>query len=153
MDIALNANNPAEQARGDLIFDLVMANPEKFGAQEMLWRGFLWSWRNRELGKRFPEQQADHMNHVHLGIDVNAARNWDESWLQGLAVPGVEEDDMPHSPAEIVKYVEWGVKNVVKGEGVDGQVPRLLLIDDVKEAVLIALRSDEGKKAIRDAVK
>ena len=94
-DIALDANDPAQRARGDAIFARVMAHPEEFGAQEMLYRGYVWSWRNRELGRRGPgHQQAEHMNHVHLGLDVNAAQNWTELWVKVPATPirGVPPD-------------------------------------------------------------
>lgn len=98
MDIALNANDPLERARGDAIFAAVMANPDAYGAQEMLWRGYLWSYQKRDQGKRGPGiQQSDHMNHVHLGIDVNAARNWDRSWLGAVSTPRLEYDDMPQT--------------------------------------------------------
>lgn len=64
-----------------------------------------------------------------------------------------QEDDMPYTPAELVKFNEWALNNIVKGDGVDGPGPKLVLIDDVKEGVLIALRSKEGKAAIREAMK
>lgn len=97
MDIALNANDPAERARGDAIVAAVVANPDAYGAQEMLWRGGVWSYRRRGEGWRTdpPTQQADHMNHVHLGIDVNAAMNWQPSWLDGIVAdtPDTEPGD------------------------------------------------------------
>jgi hypothetical protein len=101
IDIALNAHDPAQRARGDAIFDLVMAHPDWFGAQEMLWRGFLWSWINRHLGKRGPGiQQRDHENHVHLGVDVNAALHWQPSWVQNRPsadpVPEKKKRRNPH---------------------------------------------------------
>lgn len=83
MDIALNANDPAQRARGDAIVARVVAHPEMFGAQEMLWRGGVWTWRRRAEGWRTnpPTQQAAHMNHVHLGLDVNAGKNWTSAWV------------------------------------------------------------------------
>ncbi len=89
IDIALNAHDPDQRLRGDRIFDLVMTHPDWFGAQEMLWRGYIWSWQRRGEGKRGPGiQQADHMNHVHLGIDVYAAKNWTREWV---GIPESEE--------------------------------------------------------------
>lgn len=97
MDIALNANDPAQRARGDAIVARVVANPEQFGAQEMLWRGGVWSWRNRHLGwRQNGTQQAAHMNHVHLGLDVNAALNWHEGWVAPVHQPSPAPRSQEH---------------------------------------------------------
>ncbi len=126
MDIALNAHDPHERNLGDAIFDLVMAHPDWFGAQEMLWRGFLWSWVNRHLGKRGPGiQQRDHENHVHLGIDVHAARFWTPDW-----VPGGGGDEMALSHEDTIARAQDGFKRALsEPEG------RRLVIDCVDDAL------------------
>lgn len=81
------------------------------------------------------------------------------AWERFMLIPGItydssEEDPLAkYEPSDLVKFAEWAEKNVSEGVGVDGQGPRLTQIDNVKEGVLIALRSKEGKAAIREAMK
>jgi len=144
MDIALDARDPHDRERGDAIFAIVMAHPQVFGAQEMLWRGYLWSWQRRGEGKRGPGiQQADHMNHVHLGIDVDAAKNWTEDWLEGLELDDPEDLDMDGNSLEIhvVHALEEALRNSDK--------VKLLLA----RVFLDALKSEQGQAALREALK
>jgi len=109
-DAALNANDPAQLARGDHLMHWAIANHEKIGLQEILWRGYLWSYQKRHLGLRFGYAQAAHMNHVHLGQDYNAANNWTTAWLEG-ATGG--SDDMAQVPQE-----QWEeVHRAIIGDG------------------------------------
>src|SRR5688572_10670774 len=50
-DFALNANDPAQRARGDAMFQFVMNHADELGAQEMLWRGYVWTYRRRGEGR------------------------------------------------------------------------------------------------------
>ena len=128
MDIALNANDDDERARGDAIVTLVSEHPEWFGAQEMLWRGRIWSWNKRSLGVRYPlpdgEQKAAHMNHVHLGIDVYAAEHWTPDWVEDM------EEEMNWSELEI--HVAAAVNKALDMKEVQDKV-RLLVIDAINK--------------------
>jgi hypothetical protein len=172
MDIALNANDPAQRARGDAIFDRVMRNPEQFGAQEMLWRGYIWSWNRRGEGKRGPGvQQAAHMNHVHLGIDVNAGRNWNESWVSGgpgpAPGPSPEEDDLPYTEEDLVRITNNGVLRALEGvkarqliyqtveDALLGKAPAggdTDIQNTVQELVVAAISTPRGQAAIKKAI-
>jgi len=80
-DFAFNANDPDERAAGDALFEWAVAHADEIGLQEILWRGLIWYWPRRGEGVRDGVQQADHMSHVHLGVDKNAGMNWDPSWV------------------------------------------------------------------------
>lgn len=86
-DFAFNANDPDEMAAGDALFEWAVAHADEIGLQEILWRGFIWYYPRRDEGVRFPVQQADHMSHVHLGVDKNAGMNWDPSWVHDTPAP------------------------------------------------------------------
>lgn len=162
MDIALNANDPAERARGDAIFDRVMANPDQFGAQEMLFRGYLWSYGRQDEGKRGPGiQQDEHMNHVHLGIDVNAAKNWDPSWVTdggGDDMPSGDEvralvkeamlDEIMHNAdyrSVFQSLAQYGAADAIKK---DDKVKQAL-----SEVFLFSLSTEKGQEILRKALK
>src|SRR3990167_4807013 len=77
MDLALNANDEAERARGDALFDHVVTKADVYGVQEIIWREFIWTYNRRSEGVRGSEGlAAAHMSHVHLGVDVDTAMNW-----------------------------------------------------------------------------
>ncbi len=80
-DFAFNANDPDERAAGDALFEWAVAHADEIGLQEILWRGLIWYYPRRDEGVRDGVQQADHMSHVHLGVDKNAGMNWDPSWV------------------------------------------------------------------------
>lgn len=95
-DLALNAFDDIQRANGDACVFYLIVNHEAFGVQEILWRGFLWSYQNRHLGLRGPGiQQAAHSNHVHIGIDRHTADTWTEAALPGEPlVSTYKEQDM-----------------------------------------------------------
>lgn len=92
-DFAFNAHDPDERASGDRVFRWAITHADEIGLQEILWRGYIWYYPRRGEnpngtgdftglpGVRFPVQQADHMSHVHLGVDRRAGMDWDPSWL------------------------------------------------------------------------
>lgn len=117
-DFAFNANDPDERAAGDALFTWAVQHAEEIGLQEMLWRGAIWyfprkdsedGWGDFPLpGVYGPVQQADHMSHVHMGVDKNAGMNWQPDWITG--------DDVGLD----IKDVEW-MQNTIAGVGIDGQ--------------------------------
>lgn len=90
-DFAFNAYDDEERARGDALFTWAVLHADEIGLQEMLWRGAIWYWPRRNSedgwgdfdlpGVYGPVQQADHMSHVHMGLDKHAGMYWEESWL------------------------------------------------------------------------
>lgn len=76
MDVALNANDPAQKKRGDQLFADLVANYGAYGLQEILWDDKKWSYKRRAEGVRPSDQEAAHESHVHVGLDVDAALNW-----------------------------------------------------------------------------
>jgi hypothetical protein len=50
------------------------------------------------------------MNHVHLGIDVDAARNWQPSWV------GEEKKPEPEKPKRRNRHMIFVLNNGEKGE-------------------------------------
>lgn len=110
-DFAFNANDPDEMAAGDALFHWAIEHADEIGLQEILWRGFIWYYPRRAEGIRFPVQQADHMSHVHLGVDKNAGMNWEPSWVHDAPpapLPIPQEDD--------VFYMTDGKRNAVVTE-------------------------------------
>lgn len=94
-DAALNAHDPAQRGRGDRLMRWLVDNADRIQLQEMLWRGYVWSCRNRHLGIRFTGiQQAAHENHVHFGVSYFCADNFTEDWLGAAPTPQPEEDDL-----------------------------------------------------------
>src|SRR3990167_1241249 len=93
MDVALNANDPAQKKRGDALFAVLVGDYDAYGLQEILWDDKKWSWKRRAEGVRKSDQEAAHESHVHVGLDVNAAQHWSESWLP-KPPPSKEDIDM-----------------------------------------------------------
>lgn len=81
-DAALNAYDATEMGRGDTLLHWAVDNFQRVGLQEILWRGFIWSFQRQGDGIRSGVQQAAHMNHVHFGVDWDAAKNWQVNWVE-----------------------------------------------------------------------
>lgn len=87
-DLALNAFDDVQRQSGDAAVFYMIVNHEIMGTQELLWRGYLWSYQRRAEGLRGPGiQQSAHSNHVHIGIDRATADSWTTD-----RVPQQEED-------------------------------------------------------------
>lgn len=121
-DVALNANDAAQRARGDDLMNWLVRNADRLGVQEILWRGFIWSCRRRSEGIRFGVQQAAHMNHVHVGVGYHTANNFDRSWLQGI-------DGGAPSPAPIPPQLT-GETDMFLLHTPEGEPARAVLISD-----------------------
>ena len=103
-DFGVNAFDDAERAIGDALFVWAVQHADEIGLQEMLWRGAIWyyprkntehGWGDFQMaGVYGPAQKADHMSHVHLGVDADAGANWTTDWL-------TEGDDMPLSDDDV----------------------------------------------------
>lgn len=97
-DLALNVNDSGERARGDAAMHYLVDHADAFGLQELLWRGHIWSYQRRAEGIRFGTQQAEHMNHVHIGIDRPTADTWTATRAPADPIPAqsppTQEDDM-----------------------------------------------------------
>jgi hypothetical protein len=69
VDIRLLATNPTGLERGDHLYGWLKRYVPS--ATQVRWRGFCWDYGKERTGC----QQADHMNHVHVGLEWGAARN------------------------------------------------------------------------------
>ena len=127
-DFAFNANQPDERAAGDALFRWAVEHAAEIGLQEMLWRGAIWyyprkdtehGWGDFQLeGVYGPVQQADHMSHVHLGVDRNAAEHWQPDWITDAPTPPAPEEHRMF----IVQSRETGVQSLYTALGATANI-------------------------------
>jgi len=87
-DAGLDANRPAEKKAGDELFRWAIANAATIGLQEAIWDKKTWTSRSEAVGPY--RGQSSHRDHVHLGLNRQAAKSLTIAVLDAT----VEEDDM-----------------------------------------------------------
>lgn len=121
-DFGFNAYDAyVERPAGDELFVWAVRNHDALGLQEILWRGAIWYWPRRDTehgwgdfdlpGVYGPVQQTDHMSHVHLGVDLDAARHWTPDRLTG--------DEPPMTLEELDRILNEGARRIA-GQNLDG---------------------------------
>lgn len=122
-----------ETAKGRKLFDWCVSVANSLGVEAVIFQ-------HRQIGFGNPNERyrakADHMDHVHIGLNRWAAQNLTEAMVRGL-LPG-QEDDMAQVPQkewdEVKADVDRCVKALLRKKGTfDGE--HLVRIDNMLTAL------------------
>lgn len=77
VDFALNAGKPEELKLGDSLRDLLIKHSDDLGVQEIIWNREIWTCRT--LACRPYAGVSPHTDHMHVGLNLLAARTGDSN--------------------------------------------------------------------------
>lgn len=124
---------------GRPVFDWAVANADRFGLQSVIFQHRQWgfgNWTERHRAK------ADHMDHVHIGLNKWAAKNLTLAMLRGQ-----EDPFMALTDAEQQELLDKARSNEARLEALEKVVGRLYGPNKTVTAALYEYRGEEYKEA------
>lgn len=73
IDAAANWNDPTQRARGDAVWNWVLANRDALNLQQMIWGTRIW---DVSYQAEHHYGGGDHFNHVHIALGFAASQHW-----------------------------------------------------------------------------